>query len=368
MLTHAYAVILAGGRGERFWPMSTARQPKQLLSLVGNRPLIAAAVDRIQRLIPANRIFIITNTDLIGPTRRALPGFPRRNIIGEPMGRNTAAAVTLGAAFIKARDPQGVFCVLTADHVIGNLAIFRQTLKEAFIIAATTKCLLTIGIPPTFPSTAFGYIEADARLHGVAVRAGNHPGRTPFVSVRRFVEKPDQATAARYLKTGRFFWNSGMFIWSLDAFQEALARFQPPLWALMNRIVPALTTTRFARLLKAEYKQLKNISIDYAIMEKAENIVMAKGAFAWDDVGSWSALEHHFDKDTSQNVVIGQAETLDASDNIVVSRDGLVALIGVNNMVVVRTGNATLVCPKSRAQDVKKIVEILKHKRHHEVL
>lgn len=360
MLNHAYAVILAGGRGERFWPMSTARQPKQLLSLVGNRPLIAAAVDHIQRLIAPNRIFIITNADLIGPTRRALPGFPRRNIIGEPMGRDTAAAVTLGAAFIKARDPKGVFCVLTADHVIGDLVVFRRTLKEAFIMAARTKYLLTIGIPPTCPSTAFGYIEASRPIH--------HTGHTSFVKVKRFVEKPDQATAARYLKTGRFFWNSGMFVWSLDTFQEALARFQPPLRALMNHIVPALTTPRFTRLLKAEYKQLKKISIDYAIMEKADNIVMAKGAFAWDDVGSWSALEHHFDKDTRRNIVIGQAETLDASDNIVMSRDGLVALIGVNNMVVVRTGKATLVCPKSRAEDVKKIVKILKRKQHHEVL
>ncbi|MBU4201211.1 MAG: NTP transferase domain-containing protein [Verrucomicrobia bacterium] len=360
MLNHAYAVILAGGRGERFWPLSTARQPKQLLSLVGKRTLIAAAVNHLKGLIPANRIFIITHADLVLPARRALPGFPHRNIIGEPFGRDTAAAITLGAAIIKARDPRAIFCVLTADHIIGDVAIFRRTLIKAFRTVTTSNCLLTIGIQPTFPSTAFGYIEVGPRL--------SRPGSVEIVNVRRFVEKPNRAKAARYLKTGRFFWNSGMFVWSLDAFEDALARFQPPLKKLMNRVVPVVNTPRFASVLRAEYPRLKKISVDYAIMEKADNIVMARGTFAWDDVGSWSALENHFDKDDQHNVIIGRAVSLDASGNIVVSREGLVALIGVDNLVVVRTDHATLVCPKHRAQDVKRIVELLKRKRHHDTL
>lgn len=367
MLKHAYAVILAGGRGERFWPLSTARQPKQLLALVGKRPLIAGAVEHLRGLVPADRILIVTNADLVAATRRALPSFPRRNIIGEPMGRDTAAAIALGAAHIKARDPRAVFCVLTADHVMDDLPVFRHTLKKAFETAGASRCLLTIGMQPTFPSTAFGYIEAGPRLSRPG-RDGSGKGALEVFVVKRFVEKPNGAAAARYLKTGRYFWNSGMFVWSLDAFEEALARYRPPLRRLMQRLGAALGSARYARLLHAEYSRLDKISVDYAILEKADNIVMVKGTFAWDDVGCWSALENHFDKDASGNVIIGRAETLDGSGNIVVSRRGLVALLGVDNLVVVQSGNATLVCPKHRAQDVKKMVELLRQKRHHDTL
>ncbi len=360
MLKDAYAVILAGGRGERFWPLSTANQPKQLLSLVGNRPLIAAAVDRLRGLIPRDRVFIITLADLVAATHRAIPSFPRQNIIGEPVGRDTAAAITLGAACVKARDPRGVFCVLTADHVIGDLPVFRRTLKKAFQAAGAAHCLLTIGIRPTSPSTAFGYIETGPRL--------SRPGGVEVVCVRRFVEKPNPAAAARYLKTGRYFWNSGMFVWSVAAFEEALGRYRPPLRRLLQRLGPKLGGAAFAGWLKAEYEPLEKISVDYAILEKADNIVMAKGAFAWDDVGSWSAIEHHFAKDGAGNVILGRAEQLDASGNIVISRHGLVALLGVDDLVVVQTGNATLICPKQRAQDVKKMVELLRRKRHHDTL
>jgi mannose-1-phosphate guanylyltransferase len=360
MLNHAYAVILAGGRGERFWPLSTAHQPKQLLSLVGDRPLIAAAVDRLRGLIPSDRIFIITNVDLVEATHRALPAFPLRNIVGEPVGRDTAAAIALGALYIKDRDPQALFCVLTADHVIGSQPVFQRTLRKTFKLAGESHCLLTIGIQPAFPSTAFGYIEAGPQL--------SRPGGVEVVSVKRFVEKPNKATAARYLKTGRYFWNSGMFVWSLAAFEEALVRFQPSLRRMMRQLGPALGAARFARLLKSEYARLDKISVDYAIMEKADNIVMAKGTFAWDDVGSWSALDNHFDKDEHGNVIIGRAEQLDSSGNIVVSRHGLMALVGVKDLVVVQTGNATLVCSKQRAQDVKKMVELLRRRRRHDML
>ncbi len=367
MLTHAYAVILAGGRGERFWPLSTAHQPKQLLSLVGQRPLIAGAVDHLRGLIPPDRIIIVTNIDLVAATRRLLPSIPRRNIIGEPIGRDTAAAIALGATHIRARDPRAVFCVLTADHVMGDLPIFRRTLKKAFVAAGASCSLLTIGMQPKHPSSAFGYIEVGPRLNRPE-RSGRVAGGVEVFVVKRFVEKPDQATAARYLKTGRYFWNSGMFVWSLDAFQEALTRYQPPLQHLMQKLGGALSTARYARLLKAEYAKLAKISVDYAIMEKADNIIMVKGTFAWDDVGSWSALENHFAKDDRGNVIIGRAEQLDASGNIIVSRHGLVALLGVDDLVVVQTGNATLVCPKNRAQDVKKLVVLLRQKHHHDTL
>jgi mannose-1-phosphate guanylyltransferase len=320
-------------------------------------------VEHLKGLAPVDHIYIVTNIDLVAATRRILPHFPRRNIIGEPLGRDTAAAIALGAVHIQACDPRAVFCVLTADHVIGDLPVFRRTLKKAFAVAGASHCLLTIGMQPTFPSTAFGYIEAGPHLS----RPGRQDG-VEMVVVKRFVEKPDQATAARYLKTGRYFWNSGMFVWSADAFQEALARYRPPLRRLTQTLGAALGSPGFKRLLKAEYAKLEKISVDYAIMEKADNIVMVKGTFAWDDVGSWSALENHFAKDAGGNVVIGRAEQLDATGNIVVSRHGLVALLGVKDLVVVQTGQATLVCPKSRAQEIKKLVELLRHKRHHDAL
>ncbi len=363
MLKHAYAVILAGGQGERFWPLSTTRRPKQLLSLFGDRPLIAAAVNYVQKLIPPQRIYIITRANLVKPTRQALPDFPCPNIIGEPVGRDTAAAITLGAACIQARDPQAVFCVLTADHLIGQRPVFQRTLKAALLAAASSSCLLTIGIKPTFPSTAFGYIEAGRRWS--APGAGRS---TQFVKAKRFIEKPDHSTALGYLKTGRFFWNSGIFIWSLHTFQQALASFCPELFAMLNRIVPRLNSPGFSRILQAEYKRLKKISVDYAILEKAPNIVMAKGTFAWNDVGSWSALEKHVAADARGNVILGRAVSLDSTNNIVVAGTGLLALIGVQDLIVVRSGRATLVCSKQRAEDVKKMVELLRCKRHKDVL
>lgn len=344
-----YAVIMAGGRGERFWPMSTSRRPKQLLKLVGDKPLITAAVERLDGLIPAQRILVITNDELIKATSEALPSFPEENIIGEPFGRDTAAAVALGAVLVKARNPKSAFCVLTADHLIGDIEVFQQTLKQAFAIALSSDVLLTIGIKPCFASTGFGYIETADSF--------KHEGRVDFFKVKRFVEKPDAATAEQYLEASIFFWNSGMFIWSVDSLQRALSRHMPVLVRLMERLEPVIGTNRFQNTLKSEYEKLEKISIDYALMEKADNIVMAKGVFAWDDIGSWSALENHFQKDAQGNIVIGKGETLDSSGNIIVSEQGLVTLIGVNDLIVVKSGDSILVCPKDRAQDVKKMVK-----------
>jgi len=354
MNCEAYAVVLAGGRGERFWPVSTTRRPKQLLSLVDDRPLITAAVERLDPLIPRERIFVITNAELVEETCNALPKLSKENVIGEPFGRDTAAAVTLGAALIKAGSPKGAFCVLTADHVIGNVKVFQNTLEEAFEVAVSSDVLLTIGMKPSFPSTGFGYIEAGDCLR--------HHGQVEFFKVKRFVEKPDLETATQYVNAGTFFWNSGMFVWSIEAFQRALSRHCPSLTDMMKRIEAEIGKSRFHEVLKSIYEKLEKISVDYAIMEKADNIIMAKGTFAWDDVGSWTSVENHFPKDDRGNVIIGKGEILDSSGNIIVSRDGLVALIGVDNLIVVQAGKTTLVCPKSRAQDVKAIVKLLNEK------
>lgn len=351
MMEHAYAVIMAGGKGQRFWPLSKSGRPKQVLSLFGNKPLMAMAVERLDGLIPPARVLVITGADLVEATCRAAPSLPRENVIGEPFGRDTAAACALACAIVKARDPQGVFCILTADHIIKDNDRFQQTLREGIELAGRRDVLLTIGINPAFPSTGFGYIEAGENYP--------HEGTIVFRKASRFVEKPDRETAECYVASGDFFWNSGMFIWSAQAFQQALRRHCPSLAQMAERIQTHVDQPTFGDELEHEYGRLDKISVDYAIMEKADNLVMARGTFRWYDVGSWPAIEDHFDADAQGNVCVGACEALDSEHNVVVSEDRLTALIGVRDLVVVQAEGATLVCARDRAQDVKRMVEHL---------
>jgi mannose-1-phosphate guanylyltransferase len=347
-----YAVILAGGKGERFWPLSTSRHPKQVLSLIGDKPLIGLAVERIRNLIPPENVYIITSNDLVDVICQAVPELPAANVIGEPMGRDTAAAIALGSALIEARDPEGVFCVLTADHIIGDLPVFEATIHEGLSLAGREEVLLTIGIQPASPSTGYGYIEAAEEFkkqHDIQ-----------FLKAKKFVEKPNLETAQKYVESGRYFWNSGMFMWSVKSFRKAMEKYRPPLADMMRRLLPQIGTKAFATALSQEYGQLEKISIDYALMEKADNIVMARGTFAWDDVGSWTALENHLPKDGVGNTIQGSCEMLEAGENIVFSPNRLTALIGVKNLVVVQAEGVTLVCPRERAQDIKKLVDQLR--------
>ncbi|MGD9872733.1 MAG: mannose-1-phosphate guanylyltransferase [Kiritimatiellia bacterium] len=351
--SNCYAVILAGGKGERFWPLSTSRVPKQFLSLVGDKPLLEQAIDRLEGLIDPANIYVITNADLIGPAQESAPILPKENIIGEPVGRDTAAAIALGAALIKKRDPAAAFAVLTADHVMGNLDVYRQTLADAFTLALEEDVLVTIGIKPTEPSTAYGYIEAVDEYRKTS--AG-----TAFLEAVRFVEKPDAVTAAEYVSSGEFAWNSGMFIWSVKAIEKALRIHRPPLYKMMQDLAPVIGTPKFKDAFATAYNALEKISIDYAVMEKADNVIMAVGAFAWDDVGSWPALENHFPKDPDGNTVIGKMESVGAKNSIVFSRERLTALVGVENLIVVQAEGVTLICARDKAQDIKKLVQHLK--------
>ena len=348
----SYAVIMAGGKGERFWPASTSKRPKQLLSLVGEKTLLAQAVERLEGLIPPQNIFVITNRELVKEARKAAPMLPAKQIIGEPMGRDTAAAIALGAALIAARDPKASFCVLTADHIIGDRPLFQRTLREGLKLAAEREVLITIGIQPAFPSTGFGYVEAGEVL-------AETDGIT-FHKALRFVEKPDLATAKQYVASGRYFWNGGMFIWSIPTLEKAITQYRPQLLPMMARVKKTRTAKQLDVAMAREYPKLEKISVDYALMEKAGNIVMIRGIFPWDDVGSWPALENHIAKTAEGNTVVGVCESLDASGNIVMSRGRLTALIGVQDLIVVQAGDVTLVCPKARAQDIKKMVEKLR--------
>ncbi len=353
-MTERYAVIMAGGKGERFWPLSTSKQPKQLLALVGDKPLIAQAVDRLDGLVFPENVFVVTNADLVEATRAAVPQLPPENIVGEPIGRDTAAAVACGGALVAARDPEGVFAVLTADQVMGDLDVFSATLKGGMDLAAQNNILVTIGIKPTFPSTGFGYIES-----GNAFESAEG---IEFRKAVRFVEKPDEAAASEYLATGKFYWNSGMFIWSVQSLKKAFAAHCPEMAELMDTLTGYAKDGKIAEGMDATYPNLEKIAVDYALMEKADNIVMACGTFAWDDVGSWPALESHFEQDENGNTKIGQVETLGAAGNIVYSKDRLTVVIGARDLVVVQAEGVTLVCPKDRAQEIKQMVVALREK------
>lgn len=352
-MAERFAVIMAGGKGERFWPLSTSKHPKQLLALVGDKPLIAQAVDRLNDLMPPENVFVVTNAELVEATREAAPQLPPENVVGEPIGRDTAAAVACGGALVKARDEKGVFCVLTADQVMGDLDVFSATLKGGMDLAEQHDILATIGIQPTFPSTGFGYIESG--------EAFANAEKVEFRKAVRFVEKPDEATASEYIASGKFYWNSGMFIWSVPSLEKAFGSHCPEMLELMHTLTGFAREGKINDGMDATYPTLGKISIDYALMEKADNIVMACGTFAWDDVGSWPALESHFPQDEGGNTKIGCVETLGAEGNIILSKDRLTAVIGVKDLVVVQAEGVTLVCPKDRAQDIKQLVVELRN-------
>jgi mannose-1-phosphate guanylyltransferase len=351
-MSRRYAVIMAGGKGERFWPLSTSKHPKQLLALVGDKALIAQAVERLNGLIPPENVFVVTNADLVEATRKAAPMLPPGNVVGEPIGRDTAAAVACGGALVGARDPNAVFAVLTADQVMGDLDVFKATLRGGMDLAQKNEILVTIGIQPTFPSTGFGYIESGAdfaKAEGVQ-----------FKKAVRFVEKPALPKAQEYLACGKFFWNSGMFIWSVPTLGKAFAAHCPEMKKLMDELTVYAKRGEIVPGMNQLYPPLKKISVDYALMEKADNIVMACGTFSWDDVGSWPALESHFEKDSGGNTLIGTCAQIDSKNNIIYSKDRLTAVIGAENLVVVQADGVTLVCPKDRAQDIKKMVTALR--------
>jgi len=346
---HHYAVIMAGGGGERFWPMSRMRTPKQLLALVTKRTLIEETVARIAPLFRRENILIITNREQAPTIRRLLPSLPARNIIAEPMRRDTAAAVALSAAIVAKRNPRGVMAVLPADHVIQDAPQYRRVLADCLAVAGKQNVLVTIGIKPTAPNTGYGYIETTARTRTARTR-------TRFFSVGRFVEKPDLATAKKYLATGRYRWNAGMFVWSVEAIQTALAKHMPALTAKLRRLDRAIDTPRFDAAVRRLYPTLERVSIDYGLMEKASNVVVADGAFAWDDVGSWEALERHLPRDQDGNVARGHFVGLRSANNIVIGDKRLIATLGVRDLIIVETKDATLVCHRSEAQKIKELV------------
>lgn len=351
-MDNAYVFIMAGGKGERFWPLSNSAHPKQTLSIFTGKPLIASSVDRATALVPPERVFIITNESLVGLMQELLPEIPAENIVGEPMGRDTAAACALASGIALSRNPEAVCTILTADHIIGKRDLFCETIRESVALAEREDAILTIGIQPSFPSTGFGYIETSEERET--------KGNVAFLKADRFVEKPDESTAAEYIESGKYFWNSGMFVWKAANFAERLARLAPPLHDLTDRVANATDlNTDLEPIMKEIYPSLERISVDYAVMEHEKNMVMAKSPFDWSDVGSWSAMSDHFPPDPSSNIMLGDVCQIESSNNIVVSEKGMTALMGVKDMVVVSDRDVTLVCHKSQVERIKELVKLV---------
>src|SRR5438477_2607027 len=310
-----YVIIMAGGRGERFWPVSRTKTPKQLITLLGKRSFLQQAVDRVLPVVLLKNILIITNEAQAAQVRQQLPKLPRENVVAEPVGRDTCAAVTLGAALVGARSTTGVMAVLPADHVIPEEKKFQRVLADSFDLASRGQVIVTIGIKPTEPNTGYGYIHVGDPLpppHGVK------PYKSTFSKAERFVEKPHLEKAVEYLNSGHYRWNAGMFIWSFVTVTQGLEKHQPEMAAACQRwFKVAGTPAKLAKVLAKEYPEIKKISIDFALMEHAQNVVAADGAFDWDDLGSWPALARHLKADPEGNCAQADFVHVDAARNII---------------------------------------------------
>lgn len=347
-------MIMAGGAGTRFWPMSTEERPKQFLNLFGGRSLIQQSYDRVAGLVPDERIMVLTNEVLTGLVREQLPSLPAENVIGEPMRRDTAAAVALAALLARRRWGNPVMAVLTADHLIRPVELFQRTLLSAARAAAVKPVIYTFGVQPNYPATCYGYLE-----RGREVADDDGIGHYELI---RFVEKPDAPTAEEYLSSGRYYWNSGMFIWSIETITGELERQLPDHVRHLSRAVEADGTPQWTRALAESFEPLEATSIDFGVMEGAEAVHMLAARFEWNDVGGWLALEEFLDSDSDGNAHRGGLEVLDAGGNLVFCEDEseTVALIGVSDLVVVRVGNRTLVATKERVEEIKALVKSLK--------
>ncbi len=356
-----YPVILAGGRGTRFWPLSRRKRAKQLLALDGKQTMIQQTVARLLPLAPSNRFWVITNHDLRPAIARQLPRLPKRQLVAEPAARNTAPAIGLAAFLLIRQDPNAVLGLFPSDHVIGDETRFRETLQTGIKIAADGQNIMVLGIRPTRAETGYGYIEAAGAYQGQALR------------VRRFTEKPDPKRAEEFLAAGNYFWNSGMFLWSARTLVDALREHLPATASLLEEIAATFGTSKFAATFRRLYPKCENISVDYAVLEprsakgEAGNIFCLPADFGWNDLGSWTALhEHQMAKSSppEENVILSPGMfLLSARGNYVHAPGKFVAVVGVNDLVVVETPDALLITTRQQAQDVGKIVKYLDEKK-----
>lgn len=349
-----HAMIMAGGGGTRFWPRSRAKRPKQFLNFSGNRTLLQATVDRISAQIPPERTWVITGEAHREEAQKQLPELPSNNIVGEPMGRDTAACVGLGAALVHKHDPDATQIVMPADHVIEPAQEFARAVHAAEqVINDHPKALLTFGIPPTFPSTGYGYIQ---RGESVGSRQGVAASK-----VKKFVEKPSADTAEKFVTGGDHFWNSGIFVWKPSAILGELKRQKPGIHDSVSRVAEAWGTPQQASVFRGEYEKVEKISVDFAVMQGAPEVLVVHAPYKWDDVGNWLALERHNPQDTDDNTVLALHSGIDTKRCVIVSDPNhLVTTLGVQDLIIVQDGNATLIADRKSEAAVKQLVDKLK--------
>lgn len=346
-----FGIIMAGGGGTRFWPLSRGKRPKQLLNLSGKDVMLNEAIERLARVTEREHIFVVTNELQAAAVRTVTAGrIPAENVLSEPAARNTAACIGYAASYLNEKFGEGIMIVTPSDAYIRDEEEFARVLKVAAAEAAQGESLVTVGIQPTFPATGYGYIKAEK-------------GGGEVKKVLRFVEKPSLAVAEEYLKSGDYYWNSGMFLWTVSLILKKFEEFLPDIAAGLKEIVSS-----GGEKLKEIYPTLRSVSVDYGIMEKADGVVTVPGEFGWNDVGSFDQLGALHEEDENGNVCIGDTIAVESSGNVLYASDRLVAVVGIDGLAVVETADAVLVCPKERAQEVKKIVEKLKENGRKELL
>ncbi len=347
-----WAVIMAGGSGTRFWPASRRKLPKQFLRIFGKKSLLEQTIDRLIPLVPASRILVVTQRDKVSLIKKILKSIPRRNIIGEPVGRNTAPCAVLAAAHMARQDPDAVLALLPADHLIKKPDRFRALLRRATQIAAREKLPVTFGVKPSFAHPGYGYLELDRRIRSQSTSS--------VFKLKRFHEKPQLQKARSFLRKGRFLWNSGMFVWRADALLEASKRYLPDVYRTAQKILSG----NFSAQMKRHFKDMRDISIDYGLMEKMRGRILTLIAdIGWNDVGGWTSLEELIPKDQHRNIALGTTVSVESAGNIVKANDKLVALVGVRDHIVIDTPDALLICSKSQTEKIREVVKQLKNNK-----
>ncbi len=349
-----FAVIMAGGVGSRFWPVSRETTPKQFQDVFGDRSLYQRTFDRIAEIVSPENTFVVTNKVQESVALEQLPQLPRRNMIVEPFGRNTAPCIAVAAAAISSITDDAVMVVLPSDHLISQEENFVAQLKDAIRLAEKEHSLVTIGIRPTHPETGFGYVHFDrkTRSEDISSRGG--------YSVIEFKEKPDHETAVKFVESGDYLWNSGMFIWRVDVILEELKRNLTHFVDFQSPLRESFGKEEFAKQLEEFYLRVESISVDYAVMEKARNVLTIPSSFVWSDVGSWDEVYKLSDRNGDGNSVKGEVVSIRSSNNLVWADEKLFALVGVDNLIIVETKDAILVCKKGQSQGVKEVVDILR--------
>lgn len=355
-----YAIIMAGGIGTRFWPLSRKKSPKQFLPIISEATMIEETVNRLRPLIPIQNITTIANEDQSQTIKRSIPDIPGENVLIEPQGKNTAPSLLLATAKTHLLDPNAICAALPADHLIADGPLFRTKLDAGAAAAAERDALITFGIPPAFPSTGYGYIQF-SKEDPDQIQGEN------FYSVQEFKEKPDYETAKSFCEAGNYTWNSGMFLWKAEAFAQKLKAYAPDWHHYWEKMRSALEDKDEIRM-SAIFEEIPSTSIDYALMEKAKDVLMCEGNFGWSDVGAWSSLGDIWTKDENRNALRGEAIILDSEGCLVYNPNKLTALVGVRDLVVVDTPDALLICRKDQDQKVKEVVGELKKKGRTEYL